>query len=275
MESAVERWQALIDARQQQMDEAYARLGRSSADFWDRRARSFHRTTKDTASTDPLFLRACEAMTPQTDVLDVGAGTGRFSLALAPLARRVIAVEPSATMLEYLHHDAQERGITNVSIVQATWQDAPGDLAADIVICSHVLYPIREIVPFLEKLRAATRQACFIYMRATHIDAATAHLWRHFHGTERCLPPGYIHAVDVLYEMGICANVEVVRFPSTQRYSSLDLAVGDLSEQLILSDDEHTRAELRKLLADWLLERDGELVPPVGEITCAILHFTS
>ncbi|MBA2288126.1 MAG: hypothetical protein H0W02_21845, partial [Ktedonobacteraceae bacterium] len=56
MESAVERWQALIDARQQQMDEAYARLGRSSADFWDRRARSFHRTTKDTASADPFFL---------------------------------------------------------------------------------------------------------------------------------------------------------------------------------------------------------------------------
>jgi len=273
MESAVQRWNEILDARAQQMDAAYARLGRTSADFWERRARGFHRSTKDTVSSDPFYLRLCDIVTPQTSVLDVGAGTGRFSLALAPQTEHIIAVEPSVAMMDFLRRDAAEKGLSNISYVQTTWQEAPDNLQADIVICSHVLYPIRDIVPFLVKLQKATRQACYIYLRATHIDAATAPLWRHFHGDERRLPPGYIHALDVLYEMGIYANVEIVMLPPSLRYPSLDIAVTELMEQLILPDDEKTRVELRDLLEEWLVEREGMLAPPVQEMVCAIIWW--
>src|SRR5438105_5639510 len=145
METAVERWDALLQARAQQMDAAYARLGRTSADFWDRRARGFHRTTRDTVARDPFFARLRREVTPQTTVLDVGAGTGRFTLALAPLVQHVTAVEPNAAMLDYLRQYLDERGFTNVECLQTTWQDTPDVLSADIVICSHVVYPIRDI----------------------------------------------------------------------------------------------------------------------------------
>src|SRR6266700_3534818 len=120
--TAVERWQALIDARANQMDAAYAQLGRTSADFWDRRARGFHRVTRDTIASDPLFLILRDEVMPQTNVLDVGAGTGRFSLALAPQAKHIIAIEPNAAMLDYLRQDASARRLPNISIVQATWR---------------------------------------------------------------------------------------------------------------------------------------------------------
>ena len=48
-------------------------------------------------------------------------------------------------------------------------------------------------------------------------------------------------------------------------------AVDELLEQLILSPDEATRGELRKLLQEWLIERNGMLVPPVEEMVSAIL----
>lgn len=274
MQSAVERWQELIDARAHQMNSAYARLGRTSADFWDRRARGYHRATKDTVTHDPLYLKLRGVVTPRTSVLDVGAGTGRFALALAPLALQVIAVEPSVSMLNFLQQDAAEQGITNISYIPTTWQDAPDDLSAAIVICSHVLYPIRDIVPFLAKLCAATRHTCFIYLRATPLDAVTSHLWQYFHGDERCLMPEYIHALDVLYEMGIYANVEVVKLPASIRYPSLDIAVEELLEQLILPDDQQTRNELRQQLGTWLVERDGMLVPPISEMVYAIMYWT-
>jgi SAM-dependent methyltransferase len=255
------------------MDAAYARLGRTSADFWDRRARGYHRSTKDTVARDPLYLKLRDVVTPQTTVLDVGAGTGRFTLALAPHAKHITAVEPSVSMLNYLRQDAAEQGITNISYIPATWQDAPNDLSAEVVICSHVLYPIRDIVPFLEKLQTAARHACFIYLRATPLDAVTAPLWRHFHDDERCLTPEYIHALDVLYEMHIYANVQVVKLPPSIRYPSLEIAVEELLEQLILPDDAQTRRELRELLSAWLVERDGMLVPPVSEMVSAILYW--
>jgi SAM-dependent methyltransferase len=274
MQTAVERWHELLEARAKQMDAAYAQLGRTSAGYWDRRARGFHQATKDGVANDPFYQRVRGEVTKQTDVLDVGAGTGRFSLALAPQARRVIAVEPSTAMLGFLQHDAAERGITNIEYVASTWENAPADLRADIVICSHVLYPIREVDGFLAKLYAATRRSCYIYMRAVHLDALTAHIWKHFHGDERCLSPSYIHALDVLYEMGIYANVEIVSIPPSLRYHSLDQAVEQLTEQLILSDDQKTQHELRDLLADWLVQRDGWLVPPIDALTCAIIQFS-
>jgi SAM-dependent methyltransferase len=273
VQSAIERWKEILDARAQQMDAAYARLGRTSADFWDRRARGFHQATRDTVATDPLYLKLREVVTPQTSVLDVGAGTGRFTVALAPLVQHIIAVEPNAAMLQYLRQDIAVQGLTNISIIPTIWQEAPADLQADIVICSHVLYPIREIEPFLAKLDAATLRTCYLYLRATHFDALTAHLWRHFHGDERCLPPGYIHALNVLYEMGIYANVEVVQSPQSLRFPSLDGAVASLSEQLILPDDQETRSKLRRLLDGWLVESDGMLRPPGDDLVCAIVWW--
>ncbi len=273
MQSATERWQAMIDARARQMDAAYAKLGRTSTDYWSRRARGYHRSTRETVASDPFYLKLREVVTSETSVLDVGAGTGRFALALAPYAKQVIAVEPNAAMLDFLREDVREQGITNISYSQNTWQDAPADLQADIVICSHVIYPIRDIVPFLAKLNAAARHTCYLYVRVTPIDTLTAPIWKHFHGDDRHLSPSAIHALDVLYEMGIYADVETARLPTSLRFSSLDAAVQELPEQLILGDDEQTRAELRTMLGDWLVPRDGMLVPPVKEMVVAILSW--
>ncbi len=274
MQSATDRWHEIIDARAQQMDAAYARLGRTSADFWDRRAKNYHRSTKESVASDPFWHRLQQVVTLDASVLDVGAGTGRFALALAPSVLHVTAVEPNAAMLDYLRQDATEEGLTNISYVQTTWQDAPTALYADIVVCSHVLYPIRDIDTFVKKLRTATLEACYIYMRASHFDTSTSSLWKHFHGDERHASPGYIHALDVLFELGIYASVEIVRIPWDMYFPTLDVATDGMLEQLILPDNEQTRKELQDLLKTWLIERDGVYVPPVDEQTCAIIRMT-
>ncbi len=131
-------------------------------------------------------------------------------------------------------------------------------------------------MPFLAKLQAATHRACSIYMRATPIDAITAPLWSHFHGQERRFPPSYIHVLDILYEMGIYTNVEMVHVPANPQlqFSSLEQAVEAVVELLILPDDEQTRTELRSLLAQWLVKRDGVLMSPVEDAICAIMWWT-
>jgi hypothetical protein len=136
-----------------------------------------------------------------------------------------------------------------------------------------VVYPIRDIDPFLSKLHRAALQGCYIYARASHIDALTADLWQHFHHDERCMPPGYIHVLDVLYEMGIYANVEIVSLPPSLRFPSLDVAVAEMTEQLILPQDEKTRMELRSLLEEWLDDSDGMLVPPAQKMLSAIIWW--
>jgi hypothetical protein len=65
-----------------------------------------------------------------------------------------------------------------------------------------------------------------------------------------------------------------VKLPPSLRYPSLDVAVEELLEQLILPNDEQMRSELRKLLDGWLVELDGMLVLPISEMVVAILYWT-
>lgn len=274
METAVERWHELVQERAEQMDAAYAHLGRTSADFWDRRAHGFHRATRENVSSDPFYQRVHAQVTPQMSVLDVGAGTGRFSLALAPYARQVTALEPNASMLAYIRQEVATGGLTNLVTLQCRWEEAPADIRADLVLCSHVLYPILSIEPFLAKLNAAGVQACYLYLRATQIDTLTSPFWRHFHGTERKLAPGYIHALDVLYELGIYADVEVVTSPFVLSYPTLQEAEDELLEQLILEDTAQIRQELRRLLEHWLIaEDDRSWHSPAREFVTAIISW--
>src|SRR5436305_13341874 len=111
METAVERWKIMLNLRAQQMDAAYARLGRTSADFWDRRARRFHSTTKDAVVHEPLLRRPQDVVTAQMSVLDVGAGTGRFLLAVAATGGHVIAGDPNVAMLGSLRKAGEGLGL--------------------------------------------------------------------------------------------------------------------------------------------------------------------
>jgi ubiquinone/menaquinone biosynthesis C-methylase UbiE len=69
-------------------------------------------------SADVEVLRA-SGLGPAGTVVDFGAGTGRFALAAAPHAARVVAVDVSPAMLSVVRTRAAEAGIHNIECVQA------------------------------------------------------------------------------------------------------------------------------------------------------------
>lgn len=58
-------------------------------------------------------------LSESSEVLDVGAGTGQFSLAVASVCARVVAVDVSPIMLEILRRKLAEARMKNVDVVQA------------------------------------------------------------------------------------------------------------------------------------------------------------
>lgn len=72
-------------------------------------------------------------------VIDVGAGTGRLTLTVAPLASVVFAVEPVGNLRHYLKAQATKRGLRNVYLVDGLITDIPfPDGFADITMGGHV-----------------------------------------------------------------------------------------------------------------------------------------
>jgi hypothetical protein len=175
-------------------------------------------------------------------------------------------------MLGILRAEVERLGLRNVELVQGRWQDC-GLLEADIVLASHVLYPLEDADAFLVRLDAATRRRCFVSLRALHLDALTDHLWRHFHAEPRRLPPTYLDAVNLLHELGILADVRILDTPQPWRYADLDTAVEEHLEQLILPDTPATRAELSSLLKDWLVADGDALRLPLTTMPIGVLSW--
>jgi SAM-dependent methyltransferase len=72
------------------------------------------------SATDPsgdLDVLRAMGLSENSVVVDLGAGTGTFALAVAPLCRRVIAVDVSPAMLDYMHVRAERAGIDNLDVV--------------------------------------------------------------------------------------------------------------------------------------------------------------
>ena len=58
-------------------------------------------------------------------VLDVAAGTGHLSRAIAPHAREVVAVDITPKMLDYAREDATKNNLTNISIQEGKAEELP------------------------------------------------------------------------------------------------------------------------------------------------------
>ena len=84
------------------------------------------------AAAEVALLRQV-GLDASSTVVDLGAGTGQLALAVAPVCRRVVAVDVSPVMLARLEAKREAAGASNVEIVQAGFlsyehEGAPADV---------------------------------------------------------------------------------------------------------------------------------------------------
>jgi ubiquinone/menaquinone biosynthesis C-methylase UbiE len=101
-------------------------------------------------------------------LVDLGAGTGTFALAAAPLCRRVIAVDVSPVMLTRLRERSAQAGIENIECVQGGFlsydhQGAP----ADFVYSRHALHHLPDFwkAVALARIAAMLKTGGVLYLR--------------------------------------------------------------------------------------------------------------
>jgi ubiquinone/menaquinone biosynthesis C-methylase UbiE len=109
------------------------------------------------ADEDLETLACLGALTPEATVVDQGAGTGQFALAVAPLCARVVAADVSAQMVAMVQQKADAAGLDNVECTRAgllSYQHTGAP--ADIVYCRNTLHQLPDFFKGLALHRMAT-----------------------------------------------------------------------------------------------------------------------
>ena len=247
-QSAAESWRRRVESHHAQsravMDEAAL-----SGDFWRSLAPSFR---ADPRRTDDEALNVISELAESCDsLLDVGGGAGRFAVALALGGKRTTVVDPSESMLEQLREAADEAGADNVTAVPADWESAEAE-PADAVLCSHVVYGVAEIEPFVRKLIAHARRRVIMLSFVDSPQASVAPLWEPVHGERRVNLPALPELMGVLWEMGVYPNIRMLTPTPPQTFESEEAAADELARRLFAGENSDARARLEAAASDFL-----------------------
>jgi len=228
--------------------------------FWDKLARHYSEVAKRRLEEVPLNeLVKLLDVDENSTVLDVGGGPGTHAIPLAKVVKEVTVVEPSRGMIECLKENMESEGVHNIRIVNKRWEDVElGEVGQhDAVLASHSLAMLDLDDALLKMHRAARRRVVIMMFAGPRLGFYPELYERLFN--EKFVPgPDYIDVYNVLYDLGIYANVTVKSVKREETYRTIDEAVRRVASWLMV--DEADRVDVvREVLERYAEPCDGGL----------------
>ncbi len=172
----------------------------SGQGYWERHAKRYDKSTRFLGRPVPRMLElCCEATRGSGRVLEVGAGTGLITTAIASQVGELVATDYAAAMVEELDARVRAAGLPNVTCEQADLYALRfEDGSFDAVVAANVLH----LVPDLE--------------------GALASLRRVLKPGGRLIAPTYLHR-ETFGAAVLSRLIAVTGFPGHRRFSSASL----------------------------------------------------
>ena len=225
-------------------------------EFWDDRVDRFEEMIRR-GNRAGMIMEKIE-IEPDYTVLDIGAGPGTVAVPLAKVVKGVTAVEPSNGMLSRLNENASKEKLANITCINKKWEDVElrKDIEEhDIVIASHSLL-MKDIRSALSKMDDTARKCVYLFVVAGRRKNARGSLFSAlFHKGKP--GPDYIYLYNILYQMGIYANVDIINADHNMQFPDLDAAVQHYKKWMDISEKDEEK--LRLYLTENLVEEDGVL----------------
>ena len=222
---------------------------------WDKAAAGFFKRTKKDDYNKLLFDMLI--LDGEDTVLDVGCGEGSITIPLSKKVKKVIALDSSQKMLEFLEKRVNENNITNIESVlkqiEKIKYDEIGDV--DVVICSRSLNGITPIRDVLSEINKIANKYVFITIFGPENKKIERDFDREI-GIKNENFPDYNYFFNILFNMGIYPNIIRFDFDNYREYDNIEEAMDNGRFRLDLYND----AEKVKL-KDYLkriLTKDSE-----------------
>jgi SAM-dependent methyltransferase len=235
--------------------------------LWNKRAASYNQRIsrvvegKEDPDKDDYISKmlARIEVKPDWNVLDIGCGPGTLAIPLAGKAKSVTALDVSSEMLKYLKSNADKAGLNNIRYFNTSWQEAfAGKLVGehDVVVASRSLMS-DDMKEAIINIISITRQAAYLTFPVIHQPFD----WEVYKaiGREGKRHPPYVYFYNLLFQMGVTANLEMLRSRIKVQFPSIEQCMDDLQWRTDpFTPDEKTK--LKQFLEKKFAEQENSPV---------------
>ncbi len=215
----------------------------NEGDFWldpDNVRRYLENTRGEYAKVVAEQLRIMNIQPGET-VLDIGSGPGTLAVPLASQGARVTVVEPASLMCRALEEYRSQVQAPSINIITKCWEDVRiEDLQGpfDVIIASFSL-TMTDIAGAIRMIQNVSSGRVYLFWFLTPPSWADMmqELWPSLHDKEYYPTPLADCLWNVLYEMGIYANLEVMDPAPPAVYDSIEQAVRSASKRLVCTEE--------------------------------------
>jgi SAM-dependent methyltransferase len=220
-----------------QEESAQSHLNKSSPkELWDKRADSFNKRIsrvidgREGLDKDDYISKLLDKIEvkPDWSILDIGCGPGTITIPLARKVKTVTGLDVSSEMLKHLKINANNSGVNNISFINSSWQDAFKEKKVaeyDVVVASRSLMS-GDMKEAISNINSISRQAAYLTLPIIHLPLD----WEVYNAIGRKVKKHapYVYFYNLLYQMGIIANIEIICSRVKVQFHSIESAIEDL-----------------------------------------------
>lgn len=227
---------------------------------WNKAAPHFHKSNlRDDYKT--ALLKKLDILSKNDTVLDIGCGEGTITIPIAKKVKSVTGIDSAENMLKILNEKSNKENINNVNTILKPIEEIRyKDIGNyDVVVASRSLNSIIPIKETLKEINKIANKYVFI----TLFGPENWKLEREFQeyiGNDPKDFPAYTYLINILYNMGIYANVERMDIKSYREYDTIEDAMDNGKFRVDLLNDEEI--EKLKIYLNKVLKKD----PKTGKL---------
>lgn len=180
----------------------------SNEQYWDRHefGDRYEEYNRIAGYPGTILERMLLYLDRNSTVLDIGAGSGAYTIPLAKVVGKVTAVEPSAGQIARLMRRADQEGLKNIEVINKRWQYVDrSELKTYTIVNAAYCFQMTDIKEYLKKMLDVTEKALFLVSLADH---GFYDVYQKVFGEQRS-DPDYIYLYNCLHQMGCSADIEI------------------------------------------------------------------
>lgn len=199
------------------------------SDFWVQLAPRYTAEYNINKDTPLVAQKLAELLGSNKTILEIGCGSGNFTVLMAAYAKQILGLDFSAAMLSELQKRIDEHGLSNIHTQVGKWEEFDSPAQFDYIVSVNSLYRICDMRQALRKMHTMAKQG-FIIVRTIQCPFLTPLYTANQISLQHCLDHQLMPLL--LWRDGINAHVEFVNYQRHKSYDSLDSFKAELLSDL-------------------------------------------